>query len=97
MSLELDVGQLVVSTAGRDDGALYVVTGQAGPGMVLVADGRRRPMDRPKRKNTRHLQLAGSVGDLLGEGRLTNERIRTAIELAAGGHYPAPGPSGDGG
>lgn len=97
MTQDLDVGQLVRSTAGRDQGALYVVVGHQGTGTILVADGRRRPLERPKRKNPRHLNPIGSVSGILGAGRMTNERIRAAIEVAKDGHGGIQEPKGDGG
>jgi len=50
----MDVGSIVQSTAGRDKDYLLCVVGYEG-GMVLVADGRERPLQRPKKKNPNHL------------------------------------------
>ncbi|NLC77816.1 MAG: RNA-binding protein [Clostridia bacterium] len=57
--MELEPGQLVLSTAGRDQGRAYLVLGldEALHGtFVYVADGKYRKLDRPKRKNIKHLQ-----------------------------------------
>ena len=82
---ELEVGRLVLSTAGRDAGTLYVVVGHQGPGTVLVADGRRRTTDQPKRKNPRHLRPAGDSEHglpLTGGRRITDQMVQAAIEAA---------------
>lgn len=48
------IGQIVRSAAGRDRGRLMVITGEEG-GFPLVCDGKERPIQRPKRKNPKHL------------------------------------------
>ena len=55
----LSVGQLVTSRAGRDSGRKYVVIGFDESGYVLVADGMIRKINRPKRKNIKHLIAHG--------------------------------------
>ena len=47
---ELETGMFARSLAGHDKGRLYVVLETAGDS-VLVADGKYRTLDRPKRKN----------------------------------------------
>jgi ribosomal protein L14E/L6E/L27E len=53
---EFKPGQLVRSTAGRDRGEHYLVIAVLDSRQVLVANGRNRPLSRPKKKNTAHLQ-----------------------------------------
>lgn len=52
---ELRPGQLVISKAGRDKGKWFVVYKIEGPWVYLV-DGKTRRLERPKKKNIRHLQ-----------------------------------------
>ena len=47
-------GSVVVSSAGRDKGTFLAVL-RLEPDGVWIADGRRRPLERPKRKNPRHV------------------------------------------
>lgn len=49
-------GQVVVSTAGRDKGRLLAVVRTDSP-FIYVCDGRERPLDNPKRKNPRHIEV----------------------------------------
>lgn len=74
---------VVASRAGRDAGDRYVVVGTAGDDMVLVADGRRRPLERPKRKNVKHLVVHGpaaGVADRVRDGQpVTDEELRTVL------------------
>lgn len=62
MLVPMDVGQVVVSTAGHDMGRVFVIVGRLDDATVLIADGRTRTMDRPKKKKIRHLRAgSGSI------------------------------------
>ncbi len=54
--VDLKPGQLVRSLAGRDKGKHYLVLQELDEKYVLLVDGRRRPVARPKKKNKAHLQ-----------------------------------------
>ncbi|HEY8346845.1 MAG TPA: KOW domain-containing RNA-binding protein [Symbiobacteriaceae bacterium] len=78
-------GTIVRSLAGRDQGTYYVVLRQVDERRVAVANGRRRPVSRPKPKNRRHLEVLGWVeGDLalrLERGdRVSDEEVMKALE-----------------
>lgn len=82
--MQLEPGRLVISTAGRDKGQPYLVCEVLQDGFVLVADGDKRPVARPKRKNPRHLQLYPMSAEELGakwmQGEpVTDEEVRTAL------------------
>ncbi len=53
----LKIGQLVTSKMGRDLGKKYVVIEFYDDNHVNVADGFVRKMNRPKRKNVKHLVI----------------------------------------
>ncbi|GEM_PF-153045 len=48
-------GDLVISRAGRDAGTVYFVTGLCGK-LAVVADGKKHALERPKKKNVKHLE-----------------------------------------
>ena len=50
------VGMLATSKAGHDKGGLYVIIREKGE-YIYVADGRVRTVERPKRKNKKHIQI----------------------------------------
>lgn len=52
--MDLEKGMVVISRAGRDKGYPLAVVGTDGD-FVLVADGKERPLARPKKKNPKHL------------------------------------------
>ena len=73
----LQRGRVVLSLAGRDKDRLMAVLGEAPDGGVLVADGKERPLQRPKRKNPRHAALAGCT---VSEAAMaTNRELRRAL------------------
>lgn len=83
---ELKVGQLVRSLAGRDKGEHYLVLEVLNPREVLVVNGHNRTLDRPKKKNTLHLQRYDRAANLepeISAQTLTDSRIiRFLKELA---------------
>ena len=48
---------IVQSSQGRDKDCLYVVTEVLSNGFILVADGKKRTLSSPKKKNIRHVRL----------------------------------------
>ena len=50
-----ETGTIVRSLAGRDEGYLLCVV-EYEDGYVLVCDGKERPLERPKKKNPKHLE-----------------------------------------
>lgn len=76
-------GDVVRSTAGRDAGYAFVVVALE-PRGVRLADGRYRPVAKPKRKNVRHVQFTGhrvtQVGIILPpDGQWRDEDLRRAL------------------
>ncbi len=56
---DYNIGRLVLSTQGRDKGKIYVIIGMCENGFLLVADGNQRVVERPKRKNPKHVEDTG--------------------------------------
>lgn len=72
------IGQIVYSRAGRDKGKFLVIVGQE-ENVLLVADGKERPLSRPKRKNPKHLARTGTC--LEPERFLTDKSLRRALAI----------------
>lgn len=78
-------GRLACSTQGRDRGRFYLVVGTEGDNFVRVADGVVRKVERPKKKNLKHLVfydlVAGSIAGRLSAGRrVTNEDLHSELK-----------------
>ena len=52
--MDMTKGSIVLANAGRDQDGVFFVVGEA-DGFVLLADGKRRKLERPKRKNPVHV------------------------------------------
>ena len=51
----LIISDVVLSTTGRDKGKIFYVIGTEGD-LLLLANGKDRTLDRPKRKKQKHVQ-----------------------------------------
>lgn len=54
--MNYEAGQIVKSLAGHDKDCIYMIVRAEGS-FIWVADGKRRRLENPKRKNTAHVQL----------------------------------------
>ncbi len=89
---ELETGMFARSLAGHDKGRLYVVLERTGDSLLL-ADGKIRTVDRPKKKKRRHLQPDFEISAVLAERfgqqqSLRDEDIRKAIKEKEGQTCP---------
>ena len=50
---DLTIADVVLSTAGRDAGALFYIVGTEGPYLFLV-NGKDRTIEKPKKKKSKH-------------------------------------------
>ena len=78
-------GSVVLATAGRDQEGLFFVVG-SDEGRLLLADGKGRTLDHPKRKNPAHVHPVPAEGfdhpviSKLQEGTpVTNRELRKAL------------------
>ena len=69
---------MVESVAGRDRGMYAYVIGVSEEGYLLVADGRLRKVETPKRKKLKHIRLIADA-PRLEEDKMTNRLIRESI------------------
>ena len=77
--MDLRRGDVVHSLAGHDKDDLFCVVSTEG-GTVLLANGKERKLNSPKRKNVKHVQRAGtsdhpvflrlSLGEPVGDNEL---------------------------
>lgn len=72
----LEKGTVVKSLAGRDKGKLLAVV-QSDENRIFVCDGKERPVDRPKSKNIRHVELVGA--SITEAETATNRALKKAL------------------
>lgn len=78
-------GQMILSDAGHDQGKMYIVL-EVQKETLLLADGVRKTVEKPKRKNIRHVRRMNYIdpeidAKLKNEYPLKNEDICKAIQL----------------
>ncbi len=73
------IGHLVVSLAGRDKDIVCAVVGiPDDDGYVLIADGKIRKVENPKKKKLKHIKpIEPEV--IVPQDKLTNRFIREAV------------------
>lgn len=86
---ELQPGQLVSSTQGRDYDRFYLVYDRLDDNFVRVVDGEIRKIEAPKKKNIRHLQAYDQVAVTLAEqfkrrAKSDNAEVRRVIAALTG-------------
>ena len=79
---------MVRSLAGRDAGSLYFVL-SAEEEFLLLADGKHRRLENPKRKRKKHVTLVETGRSTVAEKirsneKVTNSELRKAIAAVSG-------------
>ena len=73
--MSVNRGSVVRARAGRDKDSFFVVLAVE-DGYALIADGKRRKVEKPKRKKLIHLAITNTT---LTETMDTNRKIRKAL------------------
>ena len=86
---------IVKSVAGRDAGSLFFVLATEGD-FLLLADGKRRRVENPKRKRLRHvvptgLDAGAAAERIRSSEQITNSELRKAIAALRGGNQDQEG------
>ncbi len=76
--MKLVKGSVVISKAGRDKG-YYLAVSEVTDNTVYVCDGGERPVERPKKKNPKHLTITNTV--LSPEQTATNRSLKRALKV----------------
>lgn len=81
--MEVLIGSVVRSKAGRDKGDLFIVLAREGE-YAYLANGDLRKVDTPKKKKLKHLQPSGKISEFIQNkletvGKVTNSEVRKAL------------------
>ena len=79
------VGRFATAKAGHDQGNLYIIVAEDEKS-VYLSDGRLKPVEHPKKKNRRHIQIINTQLTDIKELKnakfpYKNEEIKRAIKL----------------
>lgn len=73
------IGQIAISTQGRDKGNTYIIVDVPEPKQVLVADGKYKLLTKPKKKRLCHLHLTpqvnAEIAEKLGKKNKVNDQM----------------------
>ena len=86
--MDIVKSNIVKSTAGRDEGDLFFVL-DTQEEFLLLADGKQRRLENPKRKRRKHVALVGESHSLVAEKirsseKITNSELRKALAACTG-------------
>jgi ribosomal protein L14E/L6E/L27E len=73
-------GYLAYSLAGHDKGDVFLIISEE-QDYVYVADGRLRMVEKPKKKNKKHIQIIKYINPKTDMESVTNEEIKHLIKL----------------
>lgn len=73
--MDIKVGSIVKSCAGRDKNSFFVAVGISG-GFVEIADGKKHKLERPKRKNIKHISPTNTV---ISMEAITNKKLKKVL------------------
>ena len=88
--MDIAKSDIVKAIAGRDAGSYFFVLATEGD-FLLLADGKKRRLENPKRKRRKHVELAGESGSPAAEKirsneKVTNSELRRAIAAWSSGN-----------
>lgn len=83
-------GMFATSKAGHDKGKLYIII-EEDEEYVYLADGRLKPVEAPKKKKKKHIQIIKATDEVIAllieeKKQIRNEEVKRAIKEY--GHRP---------
>ena len=80
---DIRVGDIVLSTQGRDKGNYFLVV-EANDGFVFLVDGGMRKLAQPKKKNVKHVSHSGKsvvaiAKKLLSKQKVFDSEVKSAL------------------
>ena len=90
--MDIARSDIVISTAGRDKGKLFFVLGTE-EDFLLLADGKTRKLESPKRKKRKHTAFQAHSGSRAAEKirsgeKVTNSELRKTLAQLGGDGNP---------
>jgi len=82
---DMSIGQVVISTAGRDKDYKFVVLCIINDQYVYISDGDIRKSEKPKRKKIKHLRMLNYISEAIKDkleagGKPSNNEIRKLLK-----------------
>ncbi len=71
--IPVEIGRVVISKCGRDEGRIFLVTGEIDEDFVMISDGDTRKIAKQKKKRRKHLKPTLTLSQELRERILKGE------------------------
>ena len=93
--MDIVKSNIVKSAAGRDEGDIFFVL-DTQEEYLLLADGKSRRVEKPKKKKRKHVTFVGESHSVVAEKirsseKITNSELRKAIAAYVGGNQDQEG------
>ncbi len=75
MTKNFEVGDIVLSTAGRDEGRVYLISALLDNTFAMVVDGNFKKLANPKKKRVKHLKDLGIKNQNIAEKLLEGKKV----------------------
>ena len=87
--IPVEIGRVVISKCGRDEGRLFLVTGEIDDDFVLISAGDTRKLERQKKKRRKHLkptlELRNDLRERIMKGEMPEDfEIRACLSKEEG-------------
>lgn len=69
------LGNLVLSTAGRDSGKNFLIVSVKDSEYVMLSDGNYHKLNKPKLKKLRHIKLCGLKNEIIAQKLLQGAKV----------------------
>lgn len=92
----IEVSDVVCALRGRDSGKYFIVTALE-DNFAMLADGRGRRLEKPKRKKLKHITAAGRTDERIAQKLREGQKVTNAEVRRALAEYFAAGPGEKGG
>lgn len=78
------IGKVVYSKSGRDKDRLFIILGIINDDYVYISDGDLRPVEKPKKKKIKHLNISDKVAEdirdlILHDDKISNLMIKKSL------------------
>ena len=80
--MQLQTGMVVCVSAGKEQNQFFVIVRQE-DSFVWIADGKHRTLEKPKRKNKKHVRATSTIWNLHD---MTNKSLRCRLREHKGGN-----------
>jgi len=79
LSNNLSVGQVVRATSGKEQGRLFFIIKLVDHKHVLIADGKKRKLGKPKLKKVKHLEIYNVINNEVKNKILSEQNTADAF------------------